>query len=323
MGERQGWGRRGWGRLKCACFQPQPSCLLDSEHDVHILYGLADSTFEKVVDARGDEEFVINLITMNERLVCVHYLLEVERLIHIMGERLIFIEVLVARHNRVEVCICLHHLCSEDATREVTTVRDEVDRSIKRTLYLRETLTNLGDVLVLESLVDTEVIGAPGEMCRGTRLYTGTCRTRDRIDTDIVLDQSHLSRRKQTKLDTGGEATGVSDMHRRSDLASVDLRETIDEVVSLRRRMLRVNYLFRSKAEVLSEIDDLDVLRDIMLLHERLALAMTEAEEDDIHLVERQFGGELQVCIAIESFMDIRHVVPGIALTLLAKTISA
>ena len=53
-----------------------------------------------------------------------------------------------------------------------------------------------------------------------------------------------------------------------------------------------------------------------MLFHESLALTVTEAEEHDVHLVERQVGGKLQVRVAIETFMDIRHEVPGIALTI-------
>jgi hypothetical protein len=42
-----------------------------------------------------------------------------------------------------------------------------------------------------------------------------------------------------------------------------------------------------------------------MLFEKRLALSVTEAEEDDIYLVERHLAGEHEVCIANESFVDI------------------
>jgi len=51
-----------------------------------------------------------------------------------------------------------------------------------------------------------------------------------------------------------------------------------------------------------------------VLLQERLALAVTKAEEDDIHLVERHLGGKLQVSLAIQSLVNLSHQVAGITL---------
>ena len=52
-----------------------------------------------------------------------------------------------------------------------------------------------------------------------------------------------------------------------------------------------------------------------MLLHESLALSVTEAEEHNIHLVKRQVGGKLQVRIAIEAFVNGGDIVTRMALT--------
>ena len=68
------------------------------------------------------------------------------------------------------------------------------------------------------------------------------------------------------------------------------------------------------RTEVLCQVDNLHVLRNIVLLQERFALAMTEAEEDDIHLVERHLGGKLQVGLAIQSLVNLSHQVAGVTL---------
>lgn len=126
-----------------------------------------------------------------------------------------WIEGFVTCHNRVEVCLRLHHFSSEDPSREIALVRNEIDGSVERALYLGETLHDLWDMLMLESLVDADVAWkAPGEMRRRSWLHTGSRRARDGINTDIALDESQLSSGEQTELDAGREAARVGDMHR-------------------------------------------------------------------------------------------------------------
>jgi len=67
-------------------------------------------------------------------------------------------------------------------------------------------------------------------------------------------------------------------------------------------------------AEILCQVDDLDVLRDGVLLEEGLALAMSETEEYDIHLIKRHLVGKLQIRLANESFVDIADKVACVAL---------
>ena len=92
---------------------------------------MSHGTFEQVVDARCDEQLVIDLVAMDECLVGVDYLFEVERLINVMGERGVVVEVLVSCYDGIDVGLGVHHLRSKDATGEVTSVGNEVDTGIE------------------------------------------------------------------------------------------------------------------------------------------------------------------------------------------------
>ena len=98
---------------------------------------------------------------MNQALVGIHHLLQVDSLIHIVGELGIIVELLVTCHDLLDRLVGLHYFCGEDAAGEVATVRDEVDGCIEITLCLLQTLTNLWHVLMVECLVDAHVIVAP------------------------------------------------------------------------------------------------------------------------------------------------------------------
>ena len=92
--------------------------------------------------------------------------------------------------------------------------------------------------------------------------------------------------------------------------------------------MLRLGYLravyFRQtiyiiitlalKSEVLCKVDYLHVLWNLMFLQERLALAMTETEEHNVHIIERHLRRKAQVGVAIQSLVHIGDEVAGIAL---------
>jgi len=86
------------------------------------------------------------------------------------------------------------------------------------------------------------------------------------------------------------------------DFLLIDLGQAVDIIV------------IALDSEVLCQIDDLHVLRDGVLLEESLALAMSEAEEDDVDLVERHFVSKLQIGLANESFVDIANEVASVAL---------
>ena len=91
-------------------------------------------------------------------------------------------------------------------------------------------------------------------------------------------------------------------MARGGDGFAVELGQTVDIVV-----------VGRGDAEVLRQVDDAHVVGDGMLLQEGLALAVTEAEEHYVDLVEGHGVGEAHGGLAVESLMDIGEQIAGIA----------
>ena len=69
-------------------------------------------------------------------------------------------------------------------------------------------------------------------------------------------------------------------------------------------------------AEVLGKVDNLHVGRNGVLLQELLALAVTEAEEHHVNLLEGHLCREAQVGFSNQSLMDVTHQITGIALTI-------
>ena len=112
-----------------------------------------------------------------------------------MGEGGIAIEVAVGSLDGLDVGIGVYHLGGKDATGEVAAVGDEVDGSLEMALCLGEALAYLGDMLVAERLVYTQVVVAPGEVGGGCGLLAGTGRAGDGIDAHIAGDETQLGGR--------------------------------------------------------------------------------------------------------------------------------
>lgn len=156
--------------LECGSFQPQSCRLFDTEHQVHVLYCLPDGSFQEVVDGGGDKYLSVEAINMHQCLVGVHHLFQVNGLVAVMGKGGIFVKVFVGFNDVLCRCLCLDDGSAENATGEITAIGDEVDSGIQITLYLFQTLADLGDVLVRKGFVDAQVVVAPREMGGGTRL---------------------------------------------------------------------------------------------------------------------------------------------------------
>ena len=245
---------------------------------------------------------------MDETLVGVDHLLQVDRLVDVVGEGCVAIEILVGCHDVFYRSVGLHYLSGEDATGEVATIRDEVDGCLelavaRELLYLAQTLAYLRHVLVLEGLVNAHVVVAPREVSGGTRLLSGTRRTRNGINGNVVVEQAELGGGQQSQLYTCGKAAWIGNMLRLGYGVAIDFGQTIYVVVAL-----------ALEAEVLRKVDYLHMGRYLVLLEERLALAMTEAEKHYIDLVERHIGTELQVGFAIQTFVHVGYKIAGVAL---------
>ena len=98
---------------------------------------------------------------MHERLVGVHHLLHVDSLIHIMSEACILVECLVSLYDFLYRSVGLDDLGGEDATGEVSSIRDKIDVGIKMSLHLTQALLNLGHMLMIERLVYAHIAHTP------------------------------------------------------------------------------------------------------------------------------------------------------------------
>ena len=65
-------------------------------------------------------------------------------------------------------------------------------------------------------------------------------------------------------------------------------------------------------AEILSQVDNLHVGRNRVLLQERLALSMSETEEHHIYLVKRHLCSEALLSFPEQTFMHIAEEIPCI-----------
>ena len=163
-------------------------------------------------------------------------------------------------------------------------------------------LSDLCDMLVLEWLVDAQIVGTPREMRGGSGLLSGPRGASDGIDTHVFFQQVKMGRRQQGQLDGRGKAAGIGQMLRCDDGVVIDFGQTVDVVV------------IAGYAEVLSQVDDFHLFGNGMFLQESSALAMTEAEEHHVYIIERHLRSEAQVGIAKQSLVYVAHRIASIAL---------
>ena len=117
--------------LECRGLESESCGLVDAEHEIHVLDGLTYGTFQQVVDGRSYEQFVAVFLHMYQCLVGVHYLLQINGLVAIMGEGGIGIEIFIGLDDILNRCHCFDDGCTEDTASEVTTIGDEVDVGIQ------------------------------------------------------------------------------------------------------------------------------------------------------------------------------------------------
>ena len=160
--------------LESCWFQVESCHLVNAEHDVHVLHGLANGTFKKIVYGRRDEQLVSVFVAVYKSFICVDHLFHVNGLVHIVCEFGIFVEVLIALDDVFKRHVCLDHFRGENASGKVSTIGDEIYFSFQMSLHLFQTLLDFRNVLVLKSLVDAHVVVAPREVCCGTGLLPGT-----------------------------------------------------------------------------------------------------------------------------------------------------
>ena len=221
------------------------------------------------------------LFQMDQALVGVHHLLQVDVLFYDVNERILGIVFFVHLHELIQLYLTLHHQSSEDTASKVTTVRDEIDFRIVAVLQLLQRLLDFRHMLMAERLVDAHVVVTPAEVTGCTRLHACTGTTGNGIDHDIVIEQQVLCQWQQAQLDTSSEATRIGHVLALADGATVQFRQTVDEVV-----------VVALDTVVHAEVDNLQVFRHIVAFHELLGIAVSCTEEEDIDFVQRKLVGK-------------------------------
>ena len=170
------------------------------------MYGLSAGSFQQVVYAGDDKELVAVLFQMDKAFVGVDNLLQIDVLVDDMREGVFGIILFIHADNLFQRHFGLYHDSGKDAAGKITAIRDEINVRIETVLELFERLLDFGHVLVLESLVHTQVVVAPAEVARSSRLDACTSAAGDGIHHNIAVQHQMLGKRKQAQLDAGGEA---------------------------------------------------------------------------------------------------------------------
>ena len=131
---------------------------------------LSAGTFQQVVDTGDNQQLVAMFFQMDEALVGIYHLFQVYILVYYMGKRIFRIVFFIHLDDFFQSNFGLYHNCGEDATREITAVRDEIDFGVETVLQLFQRLLDFGNMLVCERLVYTDVVVTPAEVSRRTRL---------------------------------------------------------------------------------------------------------------------------------------------------------
>ena len=139
-------------------------------------------------------------------------------------------------------------------------------------------------------------------MARRARLDARPGAARDGVHHDVVVQHQVLGQGEQAQLDAGGEAAGVGHVHGGAGGAAVQFRQAVDEVVAL-----------GLQAIVHGEVDDAQAFRQVVAFDKFARVAVGGAEEEAVHIVQRQAVGEAQVCLAIQSLVYVGHAVARIA----------
>ena len=141
-------------------------------------------------------------------------------------------------------------------------------------------------------------------MSRCSRLLTCASTACNAVHMDVSINDASLQSGQHSELDASGKAARISEMLAAFYRRAMRFGQSIDEI------------MLACDTEILRQVDNPDVRRNLMLLKELLALAVSEAKEDDVHLVERHFRGEAEVSLANQSFVDFADGIASVRLAI-------
>jgi hypothetical protein len=160
-------------------------------------------------------------------------------------------------------------------------------------------------MLMAERLIDTHIIVTPTEVGSCTRLYSCTRTTGNGIHHHIIVQQQILGQWQQAQLNASSKATGIGYMLAMADSAAIQFRQSVYKVM-----VIALDSVIHAK------VNNLQVFRQRMTLHELLGIAMSGTEEQDIDFIHGKFVCKDQFGFTIQSFVYICYFVSSVTATI-------
>ena len=132
----------------------QTDGLLQAKQQIHIMHCLSACAFQQVINHRDDQQLVVDTLQMDQALIGVDHLLQVGILIGHERKVMIVVILLVKASYLGDVLVAIQVHRRKDTAREVATHRDEIELMREIALQLLQALVDLGQMLMLERLVD-------------------------------------------------------------------------------------------------------------------------------------------------------------------------
>ncbi len=217
-----------------------------------------------------------------------------------MGEFRILVEILEKGCGFLYAHVGVDISHGEDTTGKVATHGDKADFSVEAGLELTQCLLDFGKMLMLESFVDREIIGAPAEVGCRTGLHACSGRAGDACDMNLAVQFSCGGKRKKRYLEGCGETSRIGYFPSTLDALKVRLGETVDISVAL-------------IAVILCEVHNLESLGHLVFLPELAAESMTLTKEQNIDGIQIVILRKCQIGFANKPLVYVGDGFAGVA----------
>ena len=153
---------------------------------------------------------------------------------------------------------------------------------------------------MLEGLVGRDIVRTPREVGCSRWLHTRTCRACDGCDVHLVAEQLGRGKRQQRQLNGCSKATWVGNASSLANLLALHLCQSVDKTIVL-------------VAEVLRQVDNLQVGRHLVLLHKLGTRTVSRAEKQHVDGLQVVLRRKAKVALAIEPSVHLAHKVARVA----------
>ena len=240
------------------------------------MYSLSTCSFQQIVNAGNDEQFVTVFFQVDKAFVGVDYLLQVDILFYDVCERIFCIVVLIHFYDFVQLYFGFDNDCCKNTSGKISSVRYKIYLRIETVLQLFDRLLDFGHVLMSKRFVDTHVIVTPAEVCSCSGFYSSSCAAGYSIYHNIIVQHQVFGQRKQTKLNTCSKASRVGYVFTLADGTAIQFRKPVNKIMA-----------FILNAVVHRKVNDFHIFRDVVAFYELFGITVCCTEENYIYCIKR------------------------------------